>query len=149
MSVKMNTHIPKWTPILDFGSWSPNGLLKSLDSDFKGQNPSHWRVLYIIEKLLKLRCLKLGSHNTFGHLKHKLWPKERPVVKLAVWLLTTKSQESTRFSCMHVTCNKPFENFQQGLQLCFRPHPDRRSAHKVIALQSRASPNFGNFGTPI
>jgi hypothetical protein len=21
---------------------------------------------------------KMGSHDPFGHLKHKLWPKERP-----------------------------------------------------------------------
>jgi hypothetical protein len=25
---------------------------------------------------------KMGSHCSFGHLKHKLWPKERPGVKL-------------------------------------------------------------------
>jgi hypothetical protein len=33
-------------------------------------------------------------HDSFGHLKHKLWPKERSGVKLAVWLPTTKSRES-------------------------------------------------------
>jgi hypothetical protein len=33
---------------------------------------------------------KMGSHCSFEHLKHKLWPKERPGVKVAVWLLTTK-----------------------------------------------------------
>jgi len=33
---------------------------------------------------------KLGSHHPFGHLKHKLWPKERLGVKLAIWLPTTK-----------------------------------------------------------
>jgi hypothetical protein len=38
---------------------------------------------------------KMGSHCPFEHLKHKLWSKERPRVKL-VWLLTTKSQKSTR-----------------------------------------------------
>ncbi len=27
---------------------------------------------------------KMGSHDPFGHLKHKLWPKERPGIKLAV-----------------------------------------------------------------
>ncbi len=27
---------------------------------------------------------KMGSHDTFGHLKHKLWPKEGSGVKLAV-----------------------------------------------------------------
>ncbi len=27
---------------------------------------------------------EMGSHDPFGHLKHKLWPKERSGVKLAV-----------------------------------------------------------------
>jgi len=27
---------------------------------------------------------KMGSHDPFGHLKHKLWPKEGPEVKLAI-----------------------------------------------------------------
>jgi len=26
---------------------------------------------------------KMGSHCSFGHMKHKLWPKEGPGVKLA------------------------------------------------------------------
>jgi len=29
---------------------------------------------------------KMSSHYSFGHLKHKLWPKEGPGVKLAVSL---------------------------------------------------------------
>jgi hypothetical protein len=27
---------------------------------------------------------KMGLHDPFGHLKHKLWPKERLGVKLAI-----------------------------------------------------------------
>jgi len=48
----------------------------------------------------------MGSHDPFGHLKHKLWPKERPKVKLAIWLSTTKSQESIDFLAYrwHATC---------------------------------------------
>jgi hypothetical protein len=89
----------------------------------------------------------MGSHNPFGHLKHKLWPKERPAIKLTIWLPTTKSQELTRFPCVQVACNISLESSWRALQLVFRLHPDRRSAHKVIALQSCRSPNFGNFGT--
>jgi hypothetical protein len=37
----------------------------------------------------------MGSNCSFGHLKQKLWPKEGSGVKLAVWLPTTKSREST------------------------------------------------------
>jgi hypothetical protein len=40
---------------------------------------------------------EMGSHDPFGHLKHKLWPKEKSGIKLTVWLLTIKSQESPQF----------------------------------------------------
>jgi hypothetical protein len=43
---------------------------------------------------------KMGSHDPFGHLQHKLWPKEGPGVEWAIWLPTTKSRESTRFPCV-------------------------------------------------
>jgi len=90
----------------------------------------------------------MGSHHPFGHLKHKLWPKERPRVKLAIWLPTTKSQESTWLPCVQVTCDIPLKSSQWGLQLCFRPHFNRRFGHKVMGPQSCRSPNFGNFETP-
>jgi hypothetical protein len=37
----------------------------------------------------------MASHWSFGHLQPKLWAKEGPGVKLAIWLPTTKSREST------------------------------------------------------
>ncbi len=74
----------------------------------------------------------MGSHGPFGHLKHKLCSKERLGVKLAIWLPSTKSWESTRLLCVQVTCHIPLESSQQGLQLCFRPHIDRRSTKKVM-----------------
>jgi hypothetical protein len=89
---------------------------------------------------------KVGSHDPFGHLKHKLWLKERSRVKLTIWLPTTKRRESTWFPCDQVACNIPLKSYWQGLQLCFRSHLNRRSAHKVIGPQSRGSPNIGNLG---
>jgi len=51
-------------------------------------------------KFLRTWISKMGSHRSFGHLKHKLRPKEGPGVKLVVWLPTTKSRESTQFPCV-------------------------------------------------
>jgi hypothetical protein len=42
----------------------------------------------------------MGSHDPFGHLKHKLWPKEGSRIKLAVWFPTTKSRKSPWFPCV-------------------------------------------------
>jgi hypothetical protein len=86
---------------------------------------------------------KMGSHDPFGYLKHKLWPKEGLGIKLSIWLLTTKSQESPWFTCVQVACHIPLESFQQRLQLCFRPDLNWRSAQEVMGLQSHKNPNFG------
>jgi hypothetical protein len=91
----------------------------------------------------------MGSHDPFEHLKHKLWSKERPRVKLAIWLPTTKSQELTRCPFVQVSCNMPLKSSWRGIQLHFKPHPDRRFAEEVIVAQSRRSSNLGDFGTPI
>jgi hypothetical protein len=50
----------------------------------------------------------MSSHDPFGHLKHKLWPKEKLGVKLAQisGLPTTKSQNRPDFLVFrwHATC---------------------------------------------
>jgi hypothetical protein len=90
----------------------------------------------------------MGSHDPFGHLKHRLWSKEGPEVNLAIWLLITKSRESTQFPCVQVVCHILLESSQWGLQRFFRPHLNRRSAEKVMGPQSHKSPKLENFETP-
>ncbi len=46
------THIPK------SGNLESSGTLENLEFDFRGQNTSHWSVLYTIGKVLKCRCPK-------------------------------------------------------------------------------------------
>jgi hypothetical protein len=89
----------------------------------------------------------MGLHDPFWHLKHKLWLKEKSGIKLAIWLPTTRSQESTQFPCVQMACNISLEIFQRGLQLCLRLHFNQRFARKVMGPQSRESPNFG-IGSP-
>jgi hypothetical protein len=47
--------LPNELPFWELESW---WTLESSESDYRGQNPSHWRIFYIIEKLLNRRCLK-------------------------------------------------------------------------------------------
>jgi hypothetical protein len=91
---------------------------------------------------------KMHSHDPFGYLKHKLWPKERLKVKLVVWLLTTKSQESPSFTCVQVMCHILLKSSQQGLKLCFGFHLNLKSTKEITSPQSGRSPNFKNFRTP-
>jgi hypothetical protein len=61
----MNPHTLKWIPCWELESqWIP----KSSKRDCRGENPSFWKVIYIIGKLLKLECLK------WAHIAHlHLW----------------------------------------------------------------------------
>jgi hypothetical protein len=92
---------------------------------------------------------KLGLHYSFGHLKHKLWPKEGLGVKLAIWLTTTKSQESTQFTYLQMMCNIPLESSQQKLQLCFRIHLNWRFTCKVMGSKVMGVPTWAISRLPL
>jgi hypothetical protein len=62
---------------------------------------------------------KMGLHDPFGHMKHKLWPKEGPGIK---------SRESPQFPCVQVACDIPLKSSQRGLQPCFKPRLNQRFA---------------------
>jgi hypothetical protein len=129
------THIPK------SGNLESCGTPENSVLDCMGQNTSHWGVLYTVVKVFKCRCPKwpCTSHldicsTNYGRKKGR-FP-------------TTKSRESTRSRCVQVECNTPLKNSWGELQLCFRPHPNRRSELGVMTSQSPKSPNWNNFGTP-
>jgi hypothetical protein len=126
-----------------------SGTPENSELDCKGQNTSHWGVLDIIGKVSKCRCPKWPRIGHFGHLQPKLWAKERSGVKLAVWLSTTKSRESTRSQCAMRECNIELESSRGELQDWFRTCPDRRSGREVTMAQSPGSPNRDSFGTSL
>jgi hypothetical protein len=74
------------------------------------------RRVYIIGKLSKCRCRK------WVHMSHldiySTWKKERPEVKLPIWLPTITSRESTWPQFMQVECDTPLENSRRELQVC-------------------------------
>jgi hypothetical protein len=92
---------------------------------------------------------KVALHESFGHLQPKLWAKEGSGVKLAIWLPTTKSQESTRSQRVLGECNTVLESSRWKLQHWFRPRPDRRSGREAMTVQSPGSLNRDNFGTSL
>jgi hypothetical protein len=92
---------------------------------------------------------KMGLHDPFRHMKHKLWPKEGPGVKLEFWRLITKSWESPRFSRVQMECDVPLESFWRGLQLCFRPSDliSIRCLHAKLWVPKVARVPLENLGT--
>jgi hypothetical protein len=43
---------------------------------------------------------KMGLHDPFEYLQHKLWSKERLIVKMSIWFSTIKSWESPWIMCV-------------------------------------------------
>jgi hypothetical protein len=98
----------------------------------------------------------MASHWPFGNLQPKLWANERPGVKLAVWLPTTKSQESTSSRPPNWECDMELERSRRGLQLWFRSCRDQTLQSGVMSAQSAVGSyerskswdsNRDNFGT--
>jgi hypothetical protein len=79
-------------------SWELGVLQDSRMFRAQQQGPKHLalRRSWCHWKGLETWISKMASHWSFRHLQPKLWAKERPGVKLVVWLPTTKSRESTR-----------------------------------------------------
>jgi hypothetical protein len=91
----------------------------------------------------------MALYEPFGHLQHELWQKERPKVKLTIWLPTIKSRELTRPRCVKMECDTLLEIFQGELQICFKPYPNQRFEQRVMNSQSPGSPNWDSFETPL
>jgi hypothetical protein len=89
---------------------------------------------------------KMALHWSFGHLQPKLWAKEGPGVKLAIWLPTTKSWESTCSRRALRECDTALEISLQGLQDWFRLRCDPRLGRGVMAVQSPGSPTGTHSG---
>jgi hypothetical protein len=141
----MNPHILKWTPTLGVGVLMDSWIFRE---NLHGWKPIEWRYSLYHWKDIETWMFKMGSHDPFGHLTHKLWAKERPGVKLVDWFPPIKSEKSPWFPYVKVACDIPLESSWQGIKLFFRPHLNQRFTHKVMGPQSHGSPNFGNFGTP-
>ncbi len=90
---------------------------------------------------------KMGSHDPFGYLNHKLWSKDRSRIKLPIWPPTIKSKEFPLIIYAQMACHISLERFWQELQIFFKPHLNRRFEQKVMGLQISRSPNFKNFET--
>jgi len=136
-----NSHSRKWE----------NGVLRDsrkLRARFEGSNLLTFGCSLYQWKCLEVHMPKMASHGPFGHLQPKLWAKEGPGVKLAVWLPTTKSQESTSsWRCLK-ECGMALESFWQELHLWFKPRPDLSLGQGALSVQSPRIPTWDSFGTP-
>jgi hypothetical protein len=127
-----------WSPTLPkLRIWSPMGL-----PNVRQQGPKHLalRCSWCHWKGLGTWISKMASHWPFGHLQPKLWAKEGPGVKLAVWLPTTKSRESTSSRPQNLECDTSLERYWRGLHVWFRPRRDQTSQSRVMSAQNLRTP---------
>jgi len=115
------------------GTWKSSGTLETLELDCKGQNTSHWGVLYIIGKLLKCRCRKWAR---MGHLD--IWSTSYGAPATGI----------KRPWCVQVKCDTLLESFWGELQVCFKPQPNWSFEQRVMIAQSPRSPNQDSFEAP-
>jgi hypothetical protein len=87
-------------------------------------------------KALEAYMSKMASYCPFGYLQPKLWAKERPGVKLLVWLPTIKSLESTSSRRLLEECDTALESSRRELQLWFRDRLDPSLRRGVVVVQS-------------
>jgi len=89
--------LPKELSLWELESqWTP----ECWKSNCKGQNLMAQWDFYTIGKLLKRRCLKWARMTHLDIWNTSYGQKKGSGVKLAIWLPTTKSQESTQFPCV-------------------------------------------------
>jgi hypothetical protein len=96
---------------------------------------------------------KMTLHEPFGHLQHKLWSKEGLRVKLAIWLSTTKSWESTWSRCVQVECNTLWKSLKENYKFALDLIPIKGWGKKLwmpkvpeVQIGTILGLHFGSFG---
>jgi hypothetical protein len=130
------------------GSWSPLRFLK-IQSSITGVKTLCIGVFFMsLERSWSVN-VQNGLAWAIWTSQPKLWAKKGSGVKLAIWLPTIKSRESTRIWCLQEECNMALEFSQKGLQDWFIAHPNRRSEQEVMVAQSPRNVNRDSFEIPL
>jgi hypothetical protein len=133
----------------EMGTWESSETFKNLELNCRGQNTLPWTVLYTVGNVLKRRCLKwpLMGHSDICSTSY-VWKKgQESNCRESNWQFDSRPLKGW-FPSFQETCDIPLESSQRGLQLCFRPHCNRRSTQEVMHPQSCGTPSCCNFGTP-
>jgi len=133
------THIP------EVGTWESFGIPKILKFDCKGQNISHWDVLYIIGMLLKLRCRKWPH---MGHLDICSTSYGKKKGRKSNWQFDSRALKVNPTPVRAGQVRSTIGKLSRRATVCFRTHLNRRSEQRVMTSQSLGSPNRDSFRTP-
>jgi hypothetical protein len=138
LSVRMQLTLPK------VRKWSHPGLPKIQKTIWGVKSPCIGEF-FIPMEVLKRRCPKWPRMGHLDICSPSYGQKEGPGVKLAVWLPTTKSRESTFFRCCLKECDMVLESSRQELQLWFKARLDPSLRRRAMSVQSPGTPTRDNF----
>jgi hypothetical protein len=121
------------------GIWSPPGLSNVQSSTARPKTPRIGVFLVSLERSWSVdieNALALGIWTFVA----RVMGKRRAGIKLAIWLPTTKSRESTSSRSPNWECDTPLERSWRGLQVRFRPRRDPILQSGVMSSQSPGTP---------
>jgi hypothetical protein len=105
-------------------------------------------------KLHPQEAFNIENHTMISHIEtifNVFMLNEVYIRNHITYLTSSKNNDwrwSIRFPRVRATCEIPLGSSQQGLQLCFKPHHNRRFACEVMGPQSRGNPSCVNSRTP-
>jgi hypothetical protein len=91
---------------------------------------------------------KMGLHDLFGHLKHKLWPKERLGVKLIVDSRPLKVRNRLDFLVCKWNATYFWKGFDEGYNFALYLIPIRGLHTKLWGPKVVGVPTLGISGLP-
>ncbi len=126
-----------------YGNWNPKWIPESWEHDCMGQNPLIWKVIYIIEKLLKCRCLK------WAHITHlDIWNTSYDQMKgwqFDFWPLKVKNRPNF-LACRWCEAYH-WKDLDEGYNFALDFITIEGLHMKLWAPKVTKSPNCGNSGT--
>jgi hypothetical protein len=130
------------------GTWESSGFPKILEFDRRGQNNSHWGVIYIIGKLSKCKCRKWAcmSHLDINNTSYGKKKGRESDLQFDSWPLKVNNRPNPGVCRWSVTHR--WKALKESYKIWFRPYPNQRSKQGVMSSQSLRSLNWDNFGTP-
>jgi hypothetical protein len=135
------THTP------ENGTWESSRTPKNLEFNCRCQNTLPWGVFYTVKKVLKCRCPKWPCISHLNIFSTSYGRKKGREPNWQFHSRPLKVRNRPNPGACRWSAGTPLESSRGKLQVCFKPHLDRRSEQEVTSCQSLGSLNRDNFRT--
>jgi hypothetical protein len=91
---------------------------------------------------------EMGSHEPFGHLQHKLCQKERPGIKLSVWVPTSKVGNRPDLGACRWSATHRWKDLDESYKFAWKLIPIGGLIKKLWPREVAGVPTIGILGLP-